>query len=63
MAEKKKPVKKELTCPYCSGEMAADSPFCEPCKIKLFWCPECGMPMPRTSKKCPNCGAEIKVKA
>ena len=61
--EKNKAGKKRLYCPYCDEEVFnADAPFCEPCKVRLFWCPECKLPMPRENTKCPHCGAEIKVK-
>lgn len=63
MAEKQKTEKKkEPVCPYCNGEMAEDSPFCEPCKIRLFWCPKCKLPMPRETTKCPHCGTVITAK-
>ena len=63
MAERKKKLKKtHLVCPYCDEEIAeASFPYCEPCKIKVFYCPSCKTPMPRESTKCPNCGVDIKA--
>ncbi len=65
MAERKKRIKKaHLTCPYCDAEIAeASFPYCEACRVKVFYCPSCKAPIPRDSQKCPQCGAEIKVGA
>ena len=50
-----------LYCPYCEEEiMEADSPFCQACRVGLFYCPQCHKPLSRDSKVCPHCGAEIK---
>ncbi len=63
MAERKKRVKKtHLACPYCDAEIIkADFPFCQACKVKVFHCWSCKMPIKREDTKCPHCGAEIKV--
>jgi predicted amidophosphoribosyltransferase len=63
MAEQKKKAEKtHLTCPYCEAEIAeASFPFCQACKVKVFYCPSCKKSMPRVSNKCPHCGAVIKV--
>ncbi len=48
-------------CPYCDQEiMAADSPYCQACRVALFYCPQCRQPVSRDDKLCPHCGAEIK---
>ena len=53
--------KKHLFCPYCDEEvMAADSPYCQACGVTIFYCPKCRKPLPRESRVCPRCGAEIK---
>lgn len=63
MAELKKTVKKEHNaCPYCDAEiLAASFPFCQACKVMVFYCPSCKKPVPKESVKCPHCGAKIKV--
>ena len=50
-----------LSCPYCDEEIAEISfPYCDACKVTMFYCPECQKPLPRDNKVCPHCGAEIK---
>ena len=50
-----------LSCPYCDEEIAGVSfPYCDACKVTIFYCPECRKPLPRDNKACPHCGAEIK---
>ncbi len=49
-------------CPYCAEEMmVADFPYCQSCKVAIFYCPECHKPLPRDNKVCPHCGAVIKA--
>jgi predicted amidophosphoribosyltransferase len=51
----------ELWCPYCDEElMNSQLPYCQACKVALFYCPGCKKPVPRREKICPNCGAKIK---
>jgi predicted RNA-binding Zn-ribbon protein involved in translation (DUF1610 family) len=53
--------KSELWCPYCDEEiMNSDLPFCQACKVVLFYCPNCSQPVERTKRTCPSCGANIK---
>jgi hypothetical protein len=59
--EKKKAEKVHLFCPYCDEEIAEASwPYCEACKVSIFYCPKCRKPVSRENKVCPCCGAEIK---
>jgi len=59
MAEQEE--KKRLFCPYCDEEMAApDGAQCQACGITVFYCPQCGKPVPREKRECPYCGAKIK---
>jgi len=53
--------KKQRFCPYCDEEiMSADLPYCQVCKVTVFYCPRCRKPLPRENSVCPHCGAEIK---
>jgi len=53
--------KERLFCPYCDEEIAeASFPYCQVCKITIFYCPKCREAVPREKKVCPHCGAEIK---
>jgi hypothetical protein len=57
--EKEKP---RLFCPYCDEEvMEASFPYCQACKITVFYCPQCRQALPRDKRVCPHCGAEIKI--
>jgi hypothetical protein len=61
MEAREKATKQKLYCPYCDEEiMAADLPYCQVCKIEVFYCPECGKPLPREKRVCPHCGVEVK---
>ena len=61
MGAERKPEKKRLFCPYCDEEvMKAVFPYCQACGVTIFYCPECGKPLPRDERVCPECGAEIK---
>ncbi|MBE0479370.1 MAG: hypothetical protein IBX68_00150 [Dehalococcoidia bacterium] len=52
----------QITCPYCKEEMVkTKSPLCRACSLKLFYCPRCRKPFPRTSRQCPHCGADIRA--
>jgi len=63
MGTEEKAKKKRLFCPYCDEEItAADFPYCQACKITIFYCPECRKPLPRENETCPHCGTEIKGK-
>jgi len=65
-APKRKRVEKksELWCPYCEDEIVnSQLPYCQPCKVETFNCPNCGRPVPRTKRTCPECGADMKPKA
>ena len=54
--------KERFFCPYCDQEIAeASFPYCQVCKVPVFYCPECRKPLPRDNKICPHCGAEIKA--
>ena len=53
--------KQPLFCPYCDEEiMSASLPYCQACKINMFYCPQCRKVVPRDKRICPHCGAEIK---
>jgi len=57
-----KPEKERCYCPYCDTEIAeALFPYCQTCKVTVFYCPQCRKPLPRDKKTCPHCGAEIEV--
>ena len=61
MGTEEKAKEKRLFCPYCDEEIrAADFPFCQACKITVFYCPKCRQPVPRDNKVCLHCGAEIR---
>ena len=45
-------------CPYCEYTMEMPMPFCGDCGAELYFCSECGEPMPKQSSVCPQCGAE-----
>ena len=48
-------------CPYCDTEIImAKFPYCQVCRVTIFYCPECRKPLPRENRVCPHCGAEIK---
>ena len=52
---------KPLFCPYCDDEvMEVDSPYCQACRVTIFYCPGCRKSIERDNKVCPYCGTEIK---
>jgi len=64
MKTKREEKKQDAWCPYCEDEIAnSNLPFCQPCKLTVFNCPECGKSVPRHHKVCPECGALLKPKA
>ena len=61
MVDKSEQIKEPRYCPYCDEEIAEVTfPYGEICKVTMFYCPKCHKPLPRTSKVCPDCGADIK---
>jgi hypothetical protein len=58
---KKTQTKKSVCkCPFCDAEMVAmELPFCQACQVTIIYCEECGKPLPRNKKSCPNCGAKV----
>ena len=57
-----KPDKERFFCPYCDQEIAeASFPYCQVCKVTIFYCPKCREPVPRDKRVCPHCGTEIKA--
>jgi predicted amidophosphoribosyltransferase len=60
----KKPDKteeKHLFCPYCEQEISElQYPYCQACKVEIFYCPQCRKPVSRENETCPECGAKIK---
>jgi hypothetical protein len=58
----KRPEKQEqVWCPYCEDEIAnSQLPYCQPCKVETFNCPNCSTPVPRLKKICPKCGSSMK---
>jgi RNA polymerase subunit RPABC4/transcription elongation factor Spt4 len=64
MADKHEPTRERRFCPYCDEEIAeAAFPYCESCKVEIFYCPTCHEAMPRDQKVCPHCGADVKQEA
>ena len=53
--------KKKCKCPYCDISDPKSSPFCGGKETKQHICSECDCEIPRTAKRCPGCGAEIKT--
>ena len=57
MGAQRKTKKERICCPYCDTEIAeAVLPFCQACKVQVFFCPECRKPVSREDKVCPHCG-------
>ncbi len=57
MEAERKTGKEPVCCPYCELAISeASLPFCQACKVKVFFCPECKKPVSRDDKKCPHCG-------
>lgn len=54
--------KGECFCPYCESSTPMSFPFCKKCGVKLSFCSQCGKPLPKKAKKCPNCGAPVEPK-
>ena len=53
---------KQLSCPYCDEEIiSADLPYCQACRITIFYCPKCRKLLSRDNRICPNCGADIRL--
>ncbi len=51
-------------CPYCDEEIAMTSfPYCDSCKVTIFYCPRCRQPVERDKRVCPHCGADIREEA
>ncbi len=60
--EAQKEERGHLVCPYCDEElMKANLPYCQACKVTIFYCPKCREPVSREVGQCPHCGEEIKV--
>ena len=50
------------SCPFCDEEMAdVASPFCQACRVAVFYCSKCRKPLSRENTVCPECGTEIKA--
>ena len=61
MAVKNNAKDKAHTCPYCDEAIAeAAFPYCQACGLKVLRCPACEMVVPKDTRKCPHCGADIK---
>jgi len=53
--------RKPISCPYCDEAiMEANFPYCQACRVTIFYCPKCREPVPRENKVCLHCGAEIR---
>jgi hypothetical protein len=62
MSDQPKPERERRFCPYCDEELTESAlPYCQPCKVEVFYCPVCRKPMPREKRVCPHCGADIKA--
>ena len=63
MTEENKEVAREgCFCPFCDQEIDEESwPFCQVCKVRIFYCPQCQKPVSRDHRVCPHCGTEIKA--
>ena len=51
-----------MVCPSCSGQIPANSKFCNQCGAKIggeMICPNCKADVPEGSKFCSNCGTKI----
>lgn len=42
-------------CPYCDGATGDAESLCVPCDVRIERCPDCGQPLPRGRKECPEC--------
>ena len=63
-AEEHKIAGERRFCPYCDEEIAeAAFPYCDACKVEVFYCPKCRQSLPRENKVCPHCGADIRAGA
>ncbi len=62
--QKRQDRKTEEWCPFCEDELVrSQMPYCQPCKLTEFNCPECGRAVAREEDICPHCGFNIKKKA
>ena len=61
MAEKNDVKKEKMSCPYCDKEISESPfPYCKPCQLTKFYCPQCHQPVSRDIDVCPKCGTIIK---
>ncbi len=52
--------KMQAHCPFCDEEVVkAQFPYCRSCGVTLKYCQQCGQPVARSKRVCPNCGARI----
>lgn len=59
-AQKKEEIK-HTYCPYCNEDIYnLHLPICGACKVEIFYCPSCKVPVKRELDKCPSCGAKLK---
>jgi predicted amidophosphoribosyltransferase len=47
--------KKDCRCPYCNEPLETARPVCSPCGVTVEYCPDCGKPLLKGSKECPEC--------
>ena len=58
MEDEREGTRKLCLCPYCAGELDEPPfPFCQACQVEVFYCQQCGTPLPREEQACPGCGA------
>ena len=61
MTDRRDETKRTCYCPYCEAEIVeAAFPYCQACKVEIFYCPKCRQAIPRDKQLCPHCGADIK---
>jgi hypothetical protein len=48
-------------CPYCDGPAEKESTICAPCSVTIEVCPDCGKPLPKGRKTCPECEGRART--
>jgi predicted amidophosphoribosyltransferase len=50
--------KSQCRCPFCDQPLTEDA-LCQPCDVKIEFCPECQKPLPKDADTCPECGKKL----